>query len=65
MDLVMLVLVLCLKAEPTTCQQIKVDWETPMECLLHGQQQAALWLEDHPRWRLVKYRCMRTIEQRI
>jgi hypothetical protein len=30
---------------------------SPAACLLSGQEAAARWLDDHPKWELDKVRC--------
>jgi len=60
--LVTLSIVFCLAANPTQCQKV---FPGPSEtadlglsnCGFRGQQLAAQWLEDHPKWMLDRVRC--------
>ena len=54
-----LVLVVCLSATPDVCREERppIDAVSPMSCVVQGQQIAAEWLEDHPKWQLAAWRC--------
>lgn len=54
-----LVLVFCLISSPGSCQEERPELG-PMSaasCLYRGQQYAAEWLADHPKWMLDRWRC--------
>ncbi|HWI25722.1 MAG TPA: hypothetical protein VN668_02050 [Stellaceae bacterium] len=57
--MVTLVLIVCLSGSPSTCHEETppIDAINPMACMVQGQQIAAQWLEDHPKWRLDGWRC--------
>ena len=57
--MITLVLVVCLSATPDVCREERppIDAASPMACMVQGQQIAAVWLEDHPKWRLSGWRC--------
>ena len=57
--MVTLVLVVCLSLSPTSCHEETppVDVASPMACLVQGQQIAAEWVEEHPKWRINGWRC--------
>jgi biotin carboxylase len=55
---VTLLLLVCLAADPSSCRTEPIDFAgTQIECALYGQQAAAEWLAQHPKWRLAKWRC--------
>lgn len=57
--MVTLVLVVCLSVTPQTCHEEHppVEVASPMQCLIQGQQIAAQWVEEHPKWRVDGWRC--------
>jgi hypothetical protein len=57
--MVSLILVVCLTAAPSTCQEERplVEVASSLSCLVEGQQIAAEWLEEHPKWMLRGWRC--------
>ncbi len=57
--MISLILVVCLSATPDVCREERplVEITTPMVCLVQGQQVAAEWIEEHPKWRLQGWRC--------
>lgn len=57
--MVTLILVVCLSTTPDICREERppIDVESPMSCMVQGQQIAAEWTEEHPKWRLSAWRC--------
>jgi hypothetical protein len=58
---VLLSIVFCLTANASECQTVR-----PVQpdgfvgiagCTIEGQQEAAAWLEEHPKWRLDRIKC--------
>ncbi len=58
--MVQLVLVFCLMAAPSQCQEERPSTEplSLMSCMIGGQQLAEQWLADHPKWMLSRWRCV-------
>lgn len=54
-----LILHVCLATDPSVCQAVPVpsEFDGVMECTIAGQQTAAEWLDEHPRWRLDSFSC--------
>ena len=54
-----LILVVCLSSTPNVCREERppIDAVSPMACMVQGQQIAAEWLEEHPKWQLAAWRC--------
>lgn len=59
--LVTLSVVFCLASNPTQCQTSRPEaaegWGGLASCAIRGQQLAAQWLEEHPKWFLERVRC--------
>jgi hypothetical protein len=36
-----------------------------MQCALTAQQRIAVWNEEHPQWRVVRWRCQFEIAQKL
>jgi len=54
-----LILVVCLSATPNVCKEERpiIEAMSPMGCMVQGQQIAAEWVEEHPKWQLSEFRC--------
>ena len=59
MRMVTLILVVCLSGTPAVCheEQPPIEATSAMSCLVRGQEIAAEWLEEHPKWHLEGWRC--------
>jgi hypothetical protein len=57
--MVTLILIVCLSGTPDVCreEQPPIEVSNAMSCFVQGQQIAAEWLEEHPKWRLEGWRC--------
>ena len=58
--MVELVFIVCMLAQPATCERVYPPFAEPMTlaaCMRQGQIYAVQWLEDHPGWRLRSWRC--------
>jgi hypothetical protein len=57
--MITLVLIVCLSTTPDVCREERppIDVASPMACMVQGQQIAAEWVEEHPKWRLNGWRC--------
>lgn len=65
--MVHLVLTVCLMAWQAHCSDERPVLEdmTPTACMAVGQQVAAEWLADHPKWMLARWRCERGVTHDI
>lgn len=56
------ILSVCLLASPTTCKEEQVqqsaDQQTPIGCLVEGQNTVAQWGVAHPQWHIDKWKCV-------
>jgi len=60
--LVTLSIVFCLATNPTQCQKLFPEPSETADlglasCAIRGQQLAAEWLDEHPKWQLDRVRC--------
>jgi hypothetical protein len=58
--MVQLVVVYCMIANANVCTEKRPVFEQPlslMSCMTSGEQTAATYLDEHPEWRLAKFRC--------
>jgi hypothetical protein len=57
-----LVLVFCLQSAPVSCtEQRPIDETSLRSCLMRGEQYAAEWLAEHPKWMLLRWRCEQNV----
>jgi hypothetical protein len=55
-----LVIVYCLAANPASCQEKRVpaeSWGDPLACMVAAQMRAQHYLDEHPKWRLKRWKC--------
>lgn len=54
-----LVFVVCLSAEPATCERRSLQFAdvTPTTCVLEAQPELARWVGEHPGWRVQRWTC--------
>ncbi|HTZ70661.1 MAG TPA: hypothetical protein VMB71_08430 [Acetobacteraceae bacterium] len=55
-----LVIVYCLAADQTKCIEKRdpdASFGDPVACMADAQMSAQAYLEDHPKWRLARWRC--------
>ena len=57
--MITLILIVCLASSPDTCREERppIDAVNAMACMVQGQQIAAQWVEEHPKWKLTGWRC--------
>lgn len=57
--MIALVLTVCLVAAPDACHDERppIMVISEQQCLIQGQQIAAEWIGDHPKWALKGWRC--------
>jgi len=57
-----LVLVFCIQSTPSACtEQRPAEALSLLACLMRGQQYAAEWLAEHPKWMLARWRCEQNV----
>lgn len=61
--MVQIVLVVCLLGSPTSCHEERPYTEelSLTGCVMQGQQFAARWLNEHPKWMLSRWRCEQNV----
>jgi hypothetical protein len=58
--MIAIILSICLLADPGVCrdQTIPLDADvSPMRCVMFAPPHVAKWSEEHPEWRVVRWRC--------
>ena len=60
-----LIIVACLVAQPDRCERIDPGLEamSPMVCMIAGQQIAAAWQAEHPRYTVNRWSCATSREK--
>ena len=52
----------CMLTSPTVCKvervQQSVEERPPVACIVEGQSTVAIWQQQHPAWRIDKWRCV-------
>jgi hypothetical protein len=64
---IQLVLVYCLVANANTCMEARPVFEqplTPMSCMMKAQFVAQQYVNEHPQWRLDRWRCEMNVPAR-
>lgn len=54
-----LVMTVCLLATPAACREERSEFDAVslMSCMTQGQFYAARWIDEHPAYRLSRWRC--------
>lgn len=56
-----LVVAVCMIDQPSQCKDVYLNFEaasaTPQQCMMDGQMEMAKWVEEHPNYRIMKWRC--------
>lgn len=54
-----IVIIVCHFGEPVECAwpRFTPEAQTPIGCLMEGQERSQEWLDDHPGWSLVRVTC--------
>jgi acyl-ACP thioesterase len=63
-----LILVACLTVPSYACRQsslIITEQMSEIQCAITAQQRIAVWNEEHPQWRVVRWRCQYEIAQKL
>lgn len=57
--MITLILVVCLAQQPDICHEETppVDLASSLSCMVQGQQIAAEWVGDHPKWTVSAWKC--------
>lgn len=58
--MIAIVLSACLISNASVCREHRIPLSTdvsPMQCMITAQLQLARWSEEHPQWRIVRWKC--------
>lgn len=57
-----LLISICLMASPADCRNehmaMSETYQAPMACMMTAQQAIAQWQEQHPKWRVERWKCV-------
>jgi hypothetical protein len=60
MGLIELIITVCALAQPAQCEEQHLQVAgamSPRQCTMAAPPYIAKWIEDHPKWQAVKWRC--------
>ena len=60
MGLIELIITVCALAEPSHCEEQHLQFAaggTPNQCVMAAPPYIAKWIDEHPKWRAVRWRC--------
>ena len=56
------ILSVCLLSSPATCKEERVqqtiEERPPIACIVEGQNTVAVWGQQHPAWRIERWKCV-------
>lgn len=61
-----LAFIACLTADPAACEKKSLVFSemSPMACMMGAQPTLADWVETHPQWRIARWSCRQTPDDR-
>lgn len=63
-----LILIACLTVSSYACRESSLTIYEPMselQCAMTAQQRVAVWTEENPQWRVVRWRCQYQVAQKL
>jgi hypothetical protein len=60
MGLIELIITVCAVAQPDLCEDQHLQFAdalSPAQCTMAAMPYIARWVDDHPKWRAVRWRC--------
>ena len=63
-----LLFVACLVGEPERCEEKSLQFVDPIShtaCMRGAQPQLALWVNEHPKWRIAEWTCRTAGDRKI
>jgi hypothetical protein len=60
MGLIELIITVCALAQPTQCEEQHLQFSqagSPAQCTMAAPPYVAQWINEHPKWRAVRWRC--------
>ncbi len=63
-----LILTACLMVPSYACRETSLSIDEPiseLQCAITAQHRIALWGEEHPNWRVVRWRCKYEVAQKL
>jgi len=50
----------CIRPRDVTLTFISEQVVTPQQCILQGQSEIAKWFEEHPNYKIMRWKCLNT-----
>ena len=60
MGMIEIILTVCALAHPSQCeeQHLQYNWQgSPRSCAMGAQPYLAQWINEHPKWSIVRWHC--------
>jgi hypothetical protein len=60
MGLIELIITVCALAQPAQCEEQHLQFAnggSPTQCAMAAPPYIAKWIDEHPKWRAVRWRC--------
>ena len=60
MNMIEIIVTVCALAQPTECEEQHLQYAfggSPRQCAMNAQPYLARWLNEHPKWSIVRWRC--------
>jgi hypothetical protein len=60
MGLIELIITVCALAQPSQCEEQHLQFAeagSPAQCAMAAPPYIAKWVDEHPKWRAVRWRC--------
>jgi hypothetical protein len=54
----------CMKPKDITLTYYTEQVVTPQTCMMHGQAEMAKWYSEHPNYKIMRWKCLNTEEQK-
>ena len=60
MNMIEIIVTVCALAQPTQCEEQHLKYASmgsPRQCAMNAQPYLAQWINEHPKWLAVRWRC--------
>jgi hypothetical protein len=60
MNMIEIIVTVCALAQPSQCEEQHLQYAfggSPRQCTMNAQPYLAQWLNQHPKWSIVRWRC--------
>jgi hypothetical protein len=60
MNMIEIIVTVCALANPSQCEEQHLQYAfggSPRQCTMNAQPYLAQWINEHPKWSIVRWRC--------